>query len=47
MKKVHTVEEVNRQVETIKVGIYRKGTVPQLWDGRVTERVVAILNRIL
>ncbi len=37
--------QVRDLVEDIRSGRYKKGTVPPLWDGRATERVMEILTR--
>jgi len=39
-------DDVMNQVEKIKNGSYKKGEIPELWDGKTTERVVEILNNI-
>ena len=34
-------------IEEIESGVYRKGEVPELWDGRATDRIVEIINSVL
>lgn len=43
----YTPEALHTQIEKILDGTFKKGEVPPLWDGKSTERVVEILNRIL
>jgi UDP-N-acetylglucosamine 2-epimerase (non-hydrolysing) len=42
------VEEILRYLRKILDGGYKKGQIPQLWDGRATERIVDVIaNEIL
>lgn len=36
-----------KQVETILNGTYKKGEIPEFWDGSATDRIVAIINNYL
>jgi len=38
---------VEGALDRIAAGTFKKGTVPHLWDGGATERVVAALKRAL
>ncbi len=40
-------EAVEGYIDQITEGSYKKGEVPPLWDGKATERIVAILKDIL
>jgi UDP-N-acetylglucosamine 2-epimerase (non-hydrolysing) len=35
------------KIEEIRSGSYKKGQVPPLWDGRSTERIVSLLDKLL
>jgi UDP-N-acetylglucosamine 2-epimerase (non-hydrolysing) len=37
---------VARQVEEIFSGVYKKGTVPPLWDGSATQRILQIISKL-
>lgn len=39
------IAEISKHVESIMAGNYKKGAVPELWDGRSTERIFEILSR--
>ena len=41
------VEGVTSYVTAILEGTYKKGAIPELWDGKATERIVATLDRLL
>ena len=34
-------------IEDIHAGNYKKGEIPPLWDGKATERILAVISRIL
>ena len=40
-------DELRGAIARIRNGSFKKGTVPQLWDGRATERVFEVLNNVL
>jgi UDP-N-acetylglucosamine 2-epimerase (non-hydrolysing) len=41
------VDTIQKKIESIENGTYKKGTVPPMWDGKATERIVKILSEIL
>jgi UDP-N-acetylglucosamine 2-epimerase (non-hydrolysing) len=41
------IDEIKKMILNINDGKYKKGNIPPLWDGKSTERIVAILNKIL
>ncbi|NEM98891.1 non-hydrolyzing UDP-N-acetylglucosamine 2-epimerase [Pontibacter burrus] len=41
------VDEVMKAVNDISSGNHKKGSVPPLWDGKSTERIVEILNTVI
>lgn len=43
----YNIESVSEKILQIENGTYKKGTVPPLWDGRSTERILEILNQKL
>ena len=34
-------------IDEIHAGNYKKGEIPPLWDGKATERILAVISRIL
>lgn len=40
-------EELKKMIRKIEEGVYKKGNIPPLWDGKSTERVLDILGRLL
>ena len=38
---------IAQKISSIENGTFRKGTIPPLWDGRATERMVKVLKEIL
>jgi len=38
---------VAEKINEIENGSYKKGTIPPLWDGKATQRIVKILHEIL
>jgi UDP-N-acetylglucosamine 2-epimerase (non-hydrolysing) len=36
---------LNKTVESIVEGSYKKGIIPKFWDGKAAERIVEIINR--
>ena len=41
------VEIIKHQINLITTGAYKKGSIPELWDGNATTRIVKILNEVL
>ncbi len=41
------IETITKKVNQIKNGEYKSGNIPPFWDGKTTERILAILNKIL
>lgn len=41
------VNVISNYIESILTGSYKKGSIPELWDGKATERIVEHLNSIL
>jgi UDP-N-acetylglucosamine 2-epimerase (non-hydrolysing) len=41
------MEAVREAIARIEGGTFKKGEVPQLWDGRATERIFDVLERVL
>lgn len=37
---------LSRKIQTIREGLYKKGEIPPLWDGKATERIVEHLMKI-
>ncbi len=37
------LEEIKTYIRQIEEGVYKKGTVPALWDGKATERILSVL----
>ncbi len=40
-----TVESLPHQAETILAGKWKKGSVPELWDGKTADRIIEVLER--
>jgi len=38
---------IQQKIESIEKGTYKKGTIPPMWDGKSTERIVKVLSEIL
>ena len=38
------IDKILNYVEQIEMGTYKKGTIPQLWDGKATERILRIIS---
>ena len=41
------IEMIKATITSIENGSYKKGTVPPLWDGKATERIVEIIHSVL
>lgn len=40
------IDEINQWIDSIKNNTYKKGSIPQLWDGKTTERIFDIISKI-
>jgi UDP-N-acetylglucosamine 2-epimerase (non-hydrolysing) len=40
------LEQVKQVIWTIEKGTYKKGSIPQLWDGKATGRIMEIISRL-
>ncbi len=43
---VDSLEEVVRLAADIEAGTYKKGAIPELWDGKATDRLVEVLHQM-
>lgn len=43
----YNYEAVAKKINEIETGNYKKGTIPPLWDGKATQRIVKVLYEIL
>lgn len=43
----YNTEALSAKIAEISSGTYKKGHIPELWDGKSTDRIAEILNRIL
>lgn len=43
----YTISDVEQYIDSIMQGTFKKGAIPPLWDGKSTDRILEILNRIL
>ena len=41
------LDVIQKKIESIEKGTYKKGSVPPMWDGKSTERIVKVLSEIL
>jgi len=41
------IEDLAREIESIEAGTYKKGVIPKYWDGKATERIVEVIQKIL
>ncbi len=41
------IENILKKVNQIKIGAYKSGNIPPLWDGKTTARILEVLNKIL
>ncbi len=44
---VQSLAEIETAVEKIRAGNWKKGKIPELWDGHATERVIEVLRTVL
>lgn len=40
------LDVIMKTISSIEDGTYKKGKIPKFWDGKATERIVEVLNRI-
>lgn len=40
------LDKIFQLIESIEKGTYKKGVIPKFWDGKSTERIVAILDKL-
>jgi UDP-N-acetylglucosamine 2-epimerase (non-hydrolysing) len=38
------LNEIKKYIQQIESGTYKKGRIPELWDGHATERILKILS---
>jgi UDP-N-acetylglucosamine 2-epimerase (non-hydrolysing) len=38
------LDEIKKHIQSIESGTYKKGSIPDLWDGKATERILKILS---
>lgn len=43
----YTLNDLNSEIQKIRSGTFKKGAVPPLWDGKSTERILDIIERVL
>ena len=43
----YNYEAVAEKINEIESGSYKKGTIPPLWDGKATQRIIKVLHEIL
>lgn len=41
------IDEINKKIDEIENGSYKKGEIPPLWDGKATDRIVEQLIEVL
>ena len=41
------IDSIKIQMQLIENGNYKEGSIPELWDGRATERIATVLNQLL
>jgi UDP-N-acetylglucosamine 2-epimerase (non-hydrolysing) len=40
------IKEIEKYIRQIETGTYKKGTIPDLWDGHATERIFEVLAKV-
>lgn len=40
------LHEVRKQVNSIKSGLYKKGEIPEGWDGKASERIIEVISSL-
>ncbi|MCC6818354.1 MAG: UDP-N-acetylglucosamine 2-epimerase (non-hydrolyzing) [Bacteroidia bacterium] len=43
----YNLESLNEEIKKIVDGTFKKGAIPPLWDGKSTERIMEMINKIL
>jgi UDP-N-acetylglucosamine 2-epimerase (non-hydrolysing) len=43
----YTMEALQKRIDEINAGTYKKGQIPPLWDGKSTDRIVEAIKGIL
>ena len=43
----YTIKDVEFYINQIMTGTFKKGAVPPLWDGKITERILEVLKQVL
>ena len=41
------IELVKKYIQSIENGNYKKGKIPELWDGKATERILKVISNNL
>lgn len=39
------LELVKKHISEIEIGVYKKGSIPRLWDGKATERILRVIYK--
>ena len=39
-------KQIEAEIESVEKGTYKKGSIPHLWDGKATERIVKVISNI-
>ena len=42
-----SLDLIKQKIAAIENGTFKKGAIPELWDGKSTERVVKVLSDLL
>ena len=40
------LKKINETLRQIEAGTYKKGNIPDLWDGHATERIFEVLSKL-
>jgi UDP-N-acetylglucosamine 2-epimerase (non-hydrolysing) len=40
------ISDIQQKIMDIETGLYKKGNIPPLWDGKATERIVDVIKRL-
>ena len=40
------IEKINKLIEQIETGTYKKSAIPEYWDGKSTERILSIIDKM-
>lgn len=40
------LDKIQEEISTIKNGTYKKGTIPKLWDGNATQRILKVISQL-